>query len=463
MAKVQKFANDEMLTDLQTLIRQPSVSARKQGLRECANLVQRIMSKSGIKTDLFYLKKINEKNTNEGNIDATIPPLVYGQVKSKSHPDSRTLLFYNHYDVQPEDPLELWEEDPFGATIKGNHIIGRGASDDKGELITRIKAVEYYLRNFGEVPCNIKFIVEGEEEVGSPHLLHYLKQYKEILDCDAVVWEFGYIDEKDRPIIALGMKGMLHLEFITKSGPSIDVHSSLAPIIDNPAWHLIYALNSLRDRTTGRIMVRDWYKDVKEFSATEIDLLEKEPFEGEEYKKEYGIASFMGDVKGTEITKALAGAPTCNIGGLTSGYVGEGSKSIIPSKAIAKVDMRLVPDMQPEIQFERLNKHFQEKGFSGLVEVKLTSSLPAARTSADNPFVKIVHDAPEQTYGTSVTSISSAATGPMSYFIKVFGAPCVCVGSTYKFGNIHAPNEFARIDLLDKTTNWITKIIDQFQ
>ncbi|MFZ0567760.1 MAG: M20/M25/M40 family metallo-hydrolase, partial [Nitrososphaeraceae archaeon] len=162
---------DNLISDLQRLIRQPSVSARKQGITQCASLVASIMINSGIGAEILYPNDRNEHHS--GDIKAH--PVVYGEVKSKSNPNGKTILFYNHYDVQPEDPIELWSMDPFSGIIEGNYVFGRGASDDKGELITRIKAVEYFLRKTGDVPCNVKFIVEGEEEIGSEHILQYLK------------------------------------------------------------------------------------------------------------------------------------------------------------------------------------------------------------------------------------------------------------------------------------------------
>jgi acetylornithine deacetylase/succinyl-diaminopimelate desuccinylase-like protein len=165
-----------LIADLKKLIRQQSVSARKEGLTECAKLVAAIMNKAGIKSEVLYLDDGSEIKDDQKNIDT--PPIVYGEVKSKTNPNGKTILFYNHYDVQPEDPIELWDEDPFSGKVKGNLIFGRGAADDKGELITRIKAVECFLTKTGDIPCNVKFIVEGEEEIGSEHLGRYLTQYR---------------------------------------------------------------------------------------------------------------------------------------------------------------------------------------------------------------------------------------------------------------------------------------------
>ncbi len=209
-----------LISDLQTLIRQPSVSAKNEGIEECAKLVQKILKKSGIKSEILRLKK-------------GVAPIVYGEIKSKQNP-TKTLMFYNHYDVQPAELFDLWNDPPFSGKRKGNKIFGRGATDDKGELITKIKAVEAYLKTTGDVPCNIKFVIEGEEETGSAHIEDYLKKYKKKFSCDGVIWEFGYVDAKNRPIIGLGMKGLLFVELSVKES-KIDAHSSLAVLIKNPA------------------------------------------------------------------------------------------------------------------------------------------------------------------------------------------------------------------------------------
>ncbi|HJR49030.1 MAG TPA: M20/M25/M40 family metallo-hydrolase, partial [Nitrososphaeraceae archaeon] len=169
---------DSLILDLQRLIRQPSVSAKKQGITECASLVADIMDRAGIHSQILYLD--HDICDGRHDDDSSANPIVYGEAKSKANPNGKTILFYNHYDVQPEDPIELWDKDPFSGKVEGNYIFGRGASDDKGELITRIKAVEYFLKMTGDVPCNVKFIVEGEEEIGSKNISQYLTQYKDM-------------------------------------------------------------------------------------------------------------------------------------------------------------------------------------------------------------------------------------------------------------------------------------------
>ena len=437
---------DGLVSALQTLIRQPSVSAKKVGLVECASLVAGMMQKAGISSEVLYLD------------DRDVPPVVYGEVRSKANP-KKTILFYNHYDVQPEEPLELWEDEPFSGKVKGNQIFGRGSADDKGELITRIKAVEYFLKTTGDVPCNVKFLVEGEEEIGSVHVEQYLEKYREKMACDGVIWEFGYVDAKDRPIVSLGMKGLLYVELAAK-GPSRDAHSSLAVLIENPAWRLVSALKTMRD-PSGRILVKDWYRDVRNFTKQELAVIAKEPFDDKEFKKEYGIAKFVGDAKGTDVKKALVGMPTCNIAGFVSGYTGPGAKTVLPSEATVKIDFRLVPDMVPERQLARLKRHLKEKGFGDL-QVRLIHGEAAARTPIGDPFVKKVHEAARESFGDAILSVSSAGTGPMYSFVKVLKAPCISVGSTYMFARIHSPNEFARIDLLNKCTKCVGRIMEKF-
>jgi acetylornithine deacetylase/succinyl-diaminopimelate desuccinylase-like protein len=449
---------DLFVSDLQSLIRQPSVSARKQGLSECANLIAMIMQRAGIKSELLYLDKDGSKSE---NLEGAAPPIVYGEVKSKSKPNGKTILFYNHYDVQPEDPIELWDSDPFSGRIEGNYIFGRGAADDKGELLTRIKAVEYLLKRTGDVPCNVKFVVEGEEEIGSTHIGDYLVKYRQKFQCNAVIWEFGYIDAKGKPIISLGMKGLLYVE-LTAKGPARDAHSSLAVLIENPVWRLINALQCIRDKS-GKILIKDWYKEVRGFTSEEDLVISNELFDEEEFKTEYGIAKFVNNLTGLEARKALVGGATANIAGMAAGYVGEGAKTIIPSIAKFKLDFRLVPEMVPTKQFERLQEHLRKNGFDDdELQVKMIHGEAAARTSIDDPFVKQVIQAAKEVFGAAITCVSSSGTGPMYPFIKIFNVPCVSVGSTYVFSRIHSPNEYARIDLLLKTTYCIAKILGSF-
>jgi len=436
---------EDLISDLQTLIKQPSVSAKNEGIEDCAKLVQKLLKKSGISSEILKLKK-------------NVAPIVYGEVKSKQNP-KKTLLFYNHYDVQPAEPFDLWDYPPFSGTRKGNKIFGRGATDDKGELITRIKAVEASLKATGDVPCNIKFVIEGEEETGSAHIEEYLKKYKKKFSSDGVIWEFGYVDAKNRPIIGLGMKGLLFVELSVKESIR-DAHSSLAVLIKNPAWRLIEAISTLRD-SKGKILIKDWYKEVTPFSKKDLELIKEEPFDENVFKKEFGIRSFVGNKKGMDAKKALVGNATCNIAGFLSGYTGNGAKTILPGESLVKIDFRLIPKMNPKKQIMRLKNHLKSKGF-GDVKIKVYHGEAAARTDSSDPFVSHVKNAADKSFGKSILNVSNAGTGPMYPFVNILKAPCISIGSTYMFSRIHSPNEFARIDLLKKTTKCMCLIMQNF-
>lgn len=441
---------DTLTSQLQQLIRVPSVSAKKQlTITKCAKLVSEIMSKAGIKSELLKLDYNSEE----------IAPIVYGEVKSKNNPDGKTILFYNHYDVQPPEPIELWDDDPFSGKIDGNLIFGRGASDDKGELITRIKAVQYFLDETGDVPCNVKFLIEGEEEVGSSHLEKYLIKYKQKFSCDATIWEFGYIDENETPIISLGMKGLLCVELHAICA-NADLHSGLAVLVENPAWRLVHALKTIRDEN-GTITIKNWHEDIRDFSAEELECIKQEDFDISDFKKNYGLSNIFNENDTEKMKKASVGGVTSNISGLFSGYIGEGSKTVLPSKAMAKLDFRLVPEMKPEKQFELLRDHFDSNGFKD-IQLKFMSGEPACRIPVNNEFVKLVEASALEEFGKVIKSISSAGTGPMWYFNNILKCPCVGIGCTYKYSRIHSPNEFVRIDLIKKTTKCIGNIIERF-
>ena len=441
---VDKHRN-ELLNDLQTLIKQPSISAKNEGIEECSILVSKMLKKAGVSSEILRLNK-------------NAAPLVFGEVKSKSNP-SKTLLFYNHYDVQPVEPIEEWEYPPFSGKIIGNKIFGRGASDDKGELITRIKAVESYLQEYNDVPCNIKFCIEGEEENGSENIEKYLKKFKKKFSCDGVIWEFGYIDTKNRPIVGLGMKGLLYVELSVKESIR-DAHSSFATIIKNPAWRLIDALKTLRD-SDGKILIDGWNDDIIPLSQNDLKIIRKEPFDANDFKKEYGIKKFVGDKNAFEAKKALVAGPTCNIAGIESGYTGDGAKTVLPSTAKVKIDFRLVPNMDPKKQIKLLKLHLKRAGFDD-VSIKVLNAEAAARTSTDEKIVDVVCDSAKQIFGDYILNISNAGTGPMHAFVHVLRAPCVSIGSSYIFCRMHSPNEFAKIDLLNKTTKCLCLLIENF-
>jgi len=435
---------NRFLEKLQALCRQPSISAQGVGLEETAKLVRDFMEEVGLEARLIPI---------EGG-----PPIVYGEVRSKS--SGKTLLLYNHYDVQPPEPLEEWRYPPFDAVIEDGRIIARGASDNKGNIVSRLMVIEAFLRTFGDVPCNIKFVVEGEEEIGSPHFHRFVEEHKGLLHADAAFWEFGGLDEKDRPVITLGLKGILYVE-LTARGAKVDLHSANAAIVESPVWRLVWALGTLKDPNEN-ILVAGWYDGVRDFTPEELEAIRRMPFEEEAIKREYGISRFIQNLTGFELKRALIGRPTCNIAGIVSGYTGAGAKTVLPSYAKAKLDFRLVPDQDPERLVRLLKAHLEKLGF-GDIQVKVLSSMRAARTPITAEIVQVAREAAQEVFQReAIINVSSAGSGPMYFFTDLLKIPTICIGCNHAFSNAHAPNENLRIDVFRDGSKWIANTIYKF-
>lgn len=443
--RVVDLHSSRMVEDLRRLVRQPSISAQGVGLEECAGLVAEMMRDAGIKVELI-------------RVDGA-PPFVYGEIGSSFAGDRRTVIFYNHYDVQPPEPLELWTSGPFEADVREGKMFGRGVSDNKADVVSRISVVRM-LSDAGELPCNVKFLVEGEEEIGSPHLPEVVRANSHKLKADACIWESGGLDEKERPTITLGMKGILYVELQARVARR-DAHSSLAAVVANPAWRLVWALGQIKGEDE-RIKVPGWYDDVREFTDEELAALEEMPLEEELIKEELGIESFLLGMTGFELKKALAGAPTATICGLNSGYTGSGPKTVLPSTASAKLDFRLVPDQDPEKLLETLRSYLASRGFGDL-EVRPLSMERAARTSLNEEIVRDAAEAARVTFGKkALISVSSAGTGPMYLFVNELKTPSICIGCTHAFSRAHAPDENLRLDVFVEGTKWVANTLNLF-
>jgi acetylornithine deacetylase/succinyl-diaminopimelate desuccinylase-like protein len=435
---------DRFVNEVALLASQPSVSARHEGIEQCAELVEKMMQEVGIETRMLRM---------EG-----VAPLVYGEMRSSK--SSKTVMFYNHYDVQPEEPLELWKSPPFKPQVRDGRLYGRGVCDDKGELVSRLKLIESYVKVYGEPPCNMRFCFEGEEEVGSTHLKEYIANNPEFFKADAVIWELGETDAEGRPIVALGVKGMIYLELIVKS-LSIDAHSSYAAALPSAPWRLVRLLGLIKDQNE-RILIPGWYDDVETLTEEESKILEEEPFDARAFLETYGSKSFGGDLSNSQAKKALAQRPTANIAGIWAGYTGPGSKTVLPKEIHCKMDFRLVPNQDPEKLFEGFKKFLQEKGY-GDVEIQLESMEPAARTNYRDPFVQASIKAGEEVFGkSSVVKVSEAGTGPLYVFTRRYGAPAIMIGVSPPDNAMHAPNENIRIDLFEKGIHWLAGTIERY-
>ncbi len=435
----QRFARDVI-----RLVSQPSVSARKQGIEECAALVEKMLQEIGASTRVL-------------RIDGAAP-LVYGEIKSNR--SGKTVLFYNHYDVQPEEPLELWKSPPFKPEIREGILYGRGAADDKGELVSRLKLIETYMKVQGEPPCNMKFCFEGEEETGSVHLHDYVAKNHDLFKADGVIWEMGETDMDGRPNVSLGMKGMIYVEFVLKSLEA-DQHSSTAAVLPSAPWRLVRLLNTIKD-VNERILVPGWYDAVENLTEEELGHIDQSIFDEKEYLGSHGAKSFVGGLSAREAKKALVQRPTANIAGIWAGYQGPGSKTVLPKEIHCKMDFRLVPDQDPQDLLGKLKKHLNDNGF-GDVEVRLESMEPAARTSAKDPLAKASMRAGEEVWGKKPNvEVSSPGTGPLYIFTRDYGASAVSIGVSSTDCGMHAPNEHLRLDYFQKGILWLGQTIEYF-
>ena len=432
------------IEELSRLVAQPSVSAQNWGMPECAQMVGDMLRNRGFTVEI---------SQTDG------APVVFAERKGKS---DKTLLFYNHYDVQPPEPLELWESPPFEPEIREGKMYGRGISDDKGHIVSRLHAIDAILETDGDLPCNIKFIIEGEEETASVHLHEFIRNNKEKLKADACIWEFGGVDHRDVPMQYLGLRGICYVELSVES-LSTDVHSGLGgSIFPNAAWRLTWALSTLKGLDE-RIRIPGFYDDVKEPTARDRELFDALPDVAEEYKERYGVKHFIKGLKGgTELKMEEVFTPTCTICGLTSGYQGPGSKTVQPAFASAKVDFRLVPDQKPEDILKKLRAHLDAEGFND-VQIKFLGGEPAARTDPDDSFVRTVVQAAEEVYEEAMQLVPMVGgSGPSYPFVHDLGLPVATAGLGHPDTRAHAPNENIRLDLYLKHARHMARVIKDF-
>lgn len=419
---------DEAIADLQRLVQQPSVSAQDVGLEACARLTVELMQKDGLDARAYP--------TPGG------PPCVIGHMASSS--STKTLLAYAHYDVQPVEPVELWTYPPYSGHIAQGRLWGRGATDNKSGLLAFTKAAKAWLQTTGDPPVNLKFIFEGEEEIGSVHLGPFIEANPELVQADAMHCLDGGVHPSALvPDIDLGLKSVLFVELVAR-GARTDVHSLNAPLLPQPAWELVRALNTLVDENR-RILVEGWYEGLWELGEEEMEQLEANArrLDLGTLKDEWGIEEFALGRDGVEALKARAYEPTCNIAGLTSGYQGPGSKTIVPNEARAKLDMRLPPLIDPEKAVDRLRHHLIEHGF-GHIEVKLLGGIPEPpyKISVQEDISRAVIRAATLVFGAPPVVNGVSAEGTI---LKYVWMPTVLTGFAQPDCNLHAPDE--NIDL----------------
>ena len=371
----------------------------------------------------------------------------------------RSVLVYDHYDVQPVDPIELWESQPFSPEVRDGVFYARGAADNKGDLVARLAALDAYRELYGELPIKIKFLIEGEEETGSPSFEGLVSRYGEKFAADGCIWEGVGIDHVGRPELVLGAKGLAYVELICR-GLADDQHSSVAVIAPSPVWHLVEALMTLRD-PSGTVLIDGFYDDVVAPSKEEMRLLETLPFEEEAERNRLGVEEFVGGATGLELVRRFYFEPTCNIAGIVGGFTVPGaSKTVLPKEAMAKLDMRLVPDQDPNDIVAKLRKHLDARGFAD-IEISHFSMQHPVRSPGDSVIARAAVSAAREVFSQpAAVAPMMIGTGPMYPVARTLGIPVVSpAGVCRPDSNIHAPNENVRVadflDIVEYTVAWI--------
>ncbi len=438
---------NESIAQLTELCKLPTVSAQAQAIQETADHVAALLEGLG-----FQAKTLPKPAGPPAG-----HPVVYAELRGAS---PKTLLFYDHYDVQPPEPLELWSSPPFQPTLRDDRLFGRGVSDNKGNIAARLAAIRAWREVRGGLPCSLKFCIEGDEEIGSPHMEDFVAQHRELLAADACLWEGGGVTWEGTPQVTLGVKGLLYVELECNT-VSRDAHSSYGTVLPNAAWRLAWALSTIKSPDE-RVRIDGFYDAVRLPTPEEHAAVEAMPSEEEETLKSYGIQEALTGVRGLDYRLRHLFEPTATVDGLSSGYEGEGPKTVLPARALAKMDFRLVPDQDPDDILEKLRRHLDRHGFAD-VQVRYLSGERPARTPVGDPFVEVVREAVQEAYGREPIIVPTmAGTGPLHPFIATLGLPTADCGIGYPDARIHAPDENIRIEDFRRGVKAIAALIGRF-
>lgn len=416
-------SRDRFLAEFGQFIAQVSVAADMRGVHEMSELVAGRFRQLGAAVTIY---------------PTSGSPVVYAEIGPKNA--ARTLLIYNHYDVQPEDPVELWNSNPFEMTIKDGVIYGRGTSDDKGELLSRIQAVEAWLKTQGELPIRIKWVAEGEEETGSVNLEDWVREHADMLKADGVLWEGAGYDESGRMTFGLGGKGLVYFELHCQ-GPSHDLHSSLAPMVVNPAWRLVWALSTLKNQNDD-ITLDGYMEHVAPLSREDLARIDAVPMEFEAMRERWGIKSWLKGLDDTGARRRYISEPTITICGIHSGYGGDGSKTVLPAEATAKLDFRLVNGLTSQLAERLLREHLDRRGFTDITIKNMGGEEFAASGPGSLPERAAIAASLDTWNKQPVIFPWFAGSGPMYPFSTLLGIPLIFAGATWHPDiRAHSPNE----------------------
>jgi acetylornithine deacetylase/succinyl-diaminopimelate desuccinylase-like protein len=433
---------DRFVADLSALCAQPSIAAQGVGIAETAELVAARLRSVGGSVQI---------------IPTAGSPVVVGMIPGES---TRTMLFYNHYDVQPPEPLEKWISPPFAPTVRDGHLYARGAVDNKGHFCSRLHAVEALLKTRGRLPCTVKFLVDGEEEIGSPNFAAFAEAHKSLWQADACIWETGYIAEDGTPMARFGYKGNLYVQ-LSATGANTDLHSRQAPIMPHPAWDLVHALAAIRT-PEGRVRIPGFYDGIQPPSAAEEAALATLPMDGAKLLGRLGLAQFPRGMTEREAVRALYTEPTCTICGLLSGYTGPGKKTVLPCEASVKIDFRMVVGQDPAAIFEKLKAHLVAEGF-GHLTLRCLGKSYAYKTPLDSPFVAMLREVAPLVYDKPLAIEPTAAgSSPMYVLGRLHPMSMSSIGVGWPGGNVHAPNENLRLEDYRRGIKYMVAMLDRF-
>lgn len=437
---------DQILAQLIELCRIPSTSVENgPAMAEARDLVLDLCAGAGVATEVV---------PQDGG-----PAIVVGRAGT----GPRRLMMYNHYDVQPPEPLDEWTSPPFQPELRDGKLFARGSSDNKGDLVARLWAVRAYQETIGPLPVELFHVIEGEEEVGSLHLASFARANEETLrQIDGCLWEYGYTDAEYRPVVNLGVKGILAVDLWVRTA-STDAHSGNGGLMPNAAWRLVEALNTLRS-ADGTVTVDGLQDHVRLPSPEELVLAQGLPWDGETLLKTYGVGNgFLGGMSTGRALQRLLFEPALTINGLLGGYTGPGSKTVIPAQATAKLDFRLVPDLTPDLVLDLLRGHLSRRGFDDVEVRVLEDGLMPARTAPNAAIVRAVSAALEEVYARPpVIYPTSGGSGPMYELCQAYGIDVASAGVGWYGSRAHAPDESVRVADFFAGIRWAGRLFDRF-
>ena len=413
--------------ELRRLVAIRSVSARGEKLDECADAVRDLLVEAGFETEIQ---------------SGDVGPFVVGEIGS----GPLTVMIYNHYDVQPEDPVSLWHSPPFEMSERDGRWYGRGVADDKGEFISRLAGWRLFREQHpGPLPFRLIWLVDGEEEIGSPSLEAFLTRRFKGEAVDVCWWEYGEIDASGRPIILCGFKGVMAVELRARTARA-DLHSSLGAVFDNPLWRLAAATASLRD-PSGRILVEGFYDAVRRPTPSDRELAATPPYSLDSLLEATGAQRLLDGIDVSNFYRAVNFEPCMNVNGFSGGYAGEGAKTVLPAQGVVKIDLRLVPDQDPQHIVALLRAHLDRHGFEDIELIVHDANVKPVRSATDHWFVQDVKELLEAHFGQpAIVQPSSPASGTAHPFMEQLGAEIVGLGITHHGAMLHSPNENIIID-----------------